>query len=86
MMAEGDRDVEELSFEAALEELEAIVAELEGGQVELDRMLDRFERAMALRKRCAALLSEAETKIQQLVDEEGATEPFSAGDSDADQA
>ncbi len=85
-MAEADIKVEDLGFEAALAELEAIVAELESGQVELDRMLERFERAMALRKHCASLLSEAETKIQQLVDEEGATEPFSLGDTDADQA
>jgi exonuclease VII small subunit len=39
---------------------------------------------------CAALLSDAETRIEQLVNEEGATEPFSvrpvAGDTDADQA
>lgn len=80
---------DELGFEAALEELEKIVEELEGGQVELERMLDRFERAMALRKHCAALLSDAETRIEQLVNEEGATEPFSvrhsAGDTDADQ-
>jgi len=85
-MTEENAKVEELGFEAALEELEGIVAELEGGQVELDRMLERFERAMALRRHCAALLSAAETKIQQLVDEEGTTEPFAAGDTDADQA
>ncbi|MFW6438272.1 MAG: exodeoxyribonuclease VII small subunit, partial [Armatimonadota bacterium] len=52
--------------------------------------LDRFERAMALRKHCAVLLSDAETRIEQLVNEGGDTEPFSArpnaGDTDADQA
>ncbi len=85
-MAEDSPKVEDLGFEAALEELEAIVAELESGEVELDRMLARFERAMALRRHCAALLEAAETKIQQLVDEEGTTESFSAGDIDADQA
>ena len=75
-MSESDRSIEELGFEEALEELE--------------QMLDRFERAMALRAHCAALLSDAETRIEQLVNEEGATEPFSmrpsAGDTDADQA
>lgn len=83
-MPEQERSIEELGFEDALEELEQIVEELEGGQVELERMLDRFERAMALRTHCAALLSEAETRIEQLVNEEGATEPLSAGDKDAD--
>jgi exodeoxyribonuclease VII small subunit len=89
-MADEQTDIEELGFEEALEELEQIVEELEGGQVELERMLGRFERAMALRAHCAALLSDAETRIEQLVNEEGATEPFSpstnAGDTDADQA
>jgi len=85
-MTDNDRSVDKLGFEEALDELEQIVEELEAGQVELERMLDRFERAMALRMHCAALLSDAETRIEQLVDEEGTTEPFSAGDIDADQA
>ena len=85
-MPEEESRIEELGFEEALDELERIVEELESGQVELERMLDRFERAMALRKHCGALLSEAETRIEQLVNEEGATEPFSAGDTDGDQA
>ncbi len=85
-MIDESAKVEDLGFEEALEELEAIVAELESGQVALDHMLERFERAMALRKHCAALLAAAEAKIEQLVDEEGATEPFSPGDTDADQA
>lgn len=85
-MTDNDAKIEDLGFEEALEELEQIVEELEGGQVELERMLDRFERAMALRKHCAALLSDAETRIEQLVSEEGDTEPFSAGDTNADQA
>jgi exodeoxyribonuclease VII small subunit len=88
-MADEQINPEELGFEEALEELEQIVEELEGGQVELERMLDRFERAMALRAHCAALLSDAETRIEQLVNDEGDTEPFSvrpsAGDIDADQ-
>jgi exodeoxyribonuclease VII small subunit len=88
-MSDADGPIEDLGFEEALEELEEIVEELESGQVDLERMLDRFERAMALREHCGALLSDAETRIEQLVDEEGATEPFSqrgsAGDNDADQ-
>lgn len=89
-MSDTEENVDDLGFEEALEELEQIVEELESGQVELERMLDRFERAMALRKRCGALLSDAETRIEQLVNEEGATEPFStqasSGDNDADKS
>lgn len=84
MTAEG-RDTEELGFEEALEELEQIVEQLESGEIDLEQMLERFERAMKLRRHCARLLAEAETKIEQLVDEEGGTEAFSAGDSDASE-
>ncbi|MFW5867109.1 MAG: exodeoxyribonuclease VII small subunit [Armatimonadota bacterium] len=73
-MSSDMKDVQKLSFEEALDELEKIVEELEGGQVELERMLDRFERAMALRAHCATLLSDAETRIEQLVNERGDTE------------
>ncbi len=86
-MSDSERKIDELCFEEALDELEQIVEELESGQVELEKMLDRFERAMALRAHCAELLSDAEARIEHLVDEEGATEPFSpresAGDNDA---
>lgn len=85
MMADEERPVEELGFEEALEELETIVEELESGQIELERMLQRFERAMQLRTHCARLLSDAETRIQQLVDEEGNTEPFELGEPDANE-
>ena len=39
---------EELSFGAALAELDQIVAELEGGQLELEESLERYERGVAL--------------------------------------
>ena len=84
-MTVDDRAVEELGFEEALEELERIVDELESGETDLEEMLGRFERAMQLREHCARLLAEAETKIEQLVDEQGGTVPFSTGDNDADQ-
>ena len=72
--------VDELSFEQALEELEAIVTQLEGGQVPLDDTLARFERAMALKERCASLLQNAEARISKLMDEQGNTEAFTAED------
>jgi len=74
--------VDELSFEQALEELEEIVQALEAGQVPLDETLERFERAMALKERCASLLQEAETRISKLMDEQGNTEPLETEDED----
>lgn len=84
-MSAEQRPVAEMDFEEALEELEQSVDQLESGEVDLEEMLAHFERAMELRQHCARLLSEAETRIEQLVDEQGSTDPFSSGDSDADK-
>ena len=75
-------DIDELSFEEALEELEGIVAQLEAGQVPLDETLTRFERAMGLKQRCASLLATAEARIGELVDEQGNTKAFTTEDDD----
>ncbi len=58
--------VEELSFEQAFEELEMIVADLESQEHTLADALQQFERGQALATRCAALLDQAELKIQQV--------------------
>ena len=79
-------EVEDLSFEQALEELEAVVGELESGELALDDMLGRFGRAMKLKEHCAALLEKAEASIRELVGEDGDTEPFAARDSDEEDA
>ena len=62
--------IEELTYEQALAELEAIVAALESEERTLDESLAQFERGQALSKHCAALLDKAELKITQLVGEE----------------
>ncbi len=66
------------SFEACLEELEKIVAELEGGDLPLERSLELFERGMGLSDTCRKQLEEAETRVEMLIRREGklAAEPF----------
>ncbi len=70
--------IQSLSFEAALKELEAIVAELDRGDVELEQSIARYERGEALRAHCEAKLKAAELKVEQIVqgkDGSTATEP-----------
>lgn len=68
----ADRPVEELSFEEALEELEAIVTRLESGQVPLDESIALYERGAALKKHCEARLRAAEEKVSRItLDENG---------------
>ncbi len=67
-----DTAVEELSFEQALAELEAVVGKLERGDVALDQSIALYERGAALKKRCEAKLREAEEKVHAIsLDAEG---------------
>jgi exodeoxyribonuclease VII small subunit len=55
------------SFETSLEQLEAIVDRLEQGDLELEDALRAFEAGVALTRRCAKQLSDAERRIEVLV-------------------
>ncbi len=59
-------DVEKLSFEDALEQLEELVGRLDAGDLPLAEAIDTFRLAMELRGHCAKLLDEAEASIDQL--------------------
>lgn len=64
--------VEALTFEAALAELEAIVASLEKGNVPLEESIAIYERGEALKKRCETLLRAAEARVDTITrDAEG---------------
>ena len=72
-MAETE-DISKLSFEAALAELERIVAELESGRAELERSIQVYERGAALKAHCEAKLKEAQLRVEKiLVGPAGAT-------------
>lgn len=72
----------EETFEEALAELEAVVADLEGGELGLGDSLKRYEEGVARLRRCHAQLDAAERRIELLsgVDADGnpLTEPFDA--------
>jgi len=69
--ARGEK-ASELSFESALSRLEAIVTELESGDLALERALAAFEEGVALSRRCATQLEDAERRIERLMDGAGA--------------
>ena len=62
--------VEQLSYEQALSELEAIILDLESDEHALEEALAIFERGQALAQHCSQLLEQAELKIQELSGEE----------------
>lgn len=59
-------DVSGLSFEQALGELEKIVNQLEGGEVELEKSIEIYERGEKLKAHCDALLKKAEARIEKI--------------------
>lgn len=65
------------TFEESLKKLEKIVEKLEDGNVNLDDSVKSFEEGVALVKECQKQLSEAEIKIQTLL-EDGNVEPTEA--------
>ncbi len=59
-------DISALSFEAAYDELEGIIARLESGDLSLDESVTLFERGRQLSSHCQALLDQAELRVSQL--------------------
>ncbi|MGO4172362.1 exodeoxyribonuclease VII small subunit [Bosea sp. TAF32] len=59
-------DVATLPFEAAMKELEGIVARLERGDVPLEESIAIYTRGEALKARCDALLKHAEARIERI--------------------
>ncbi len=65
-----DEARENLEFEAALAQLEEIVAELESGELTLDQAVAKFQAGMALKELCERKLTEAEAQIEEYVGED----------------
>jgi exodeoxyribonuclease VII small subunit len=55
------------SFEEAIERLQAIVEELEGGDLSLEDSIARYEEGMKLSRRLTQTLEEAEKRIERLM-------------------
>ena len=81
----SDLQVDELSFEAALVELDGVTQKLEDGGTSLEESLRLLERGQSLAAHCDALLEKAESTLEQLVltrDGELETRPLEWNDED----
>ncbi|MCE5173182.1 exodeoxyribonuclease VII small subunit [Paenibacillus profundus] len=79
-MAKSEVEImEELNFEAAIEKLELIVSQLEGGDAPLEQAIDLFQEGMRLSKFCSEKLQQVERKIEMLTEQNGELkrQPFS---------
>jgi len=63
------KQIEDLTFEAAFEELEQTVTKLESGGLTLEESLTVFERGRKLAAYCSQKLEEAELQVKQMTPE-----------------
>jgi exodeoxyribonuclease VII small subunit len=75
--------MDDLDFEAALGELEALVDQMEAGDLSLEASLAAFERGVKLTRHCQAALRQAELKVKQLT-EDNQLEAFDPDELDDD--
>ena len=57
------------SFEQKLERIDAIVKELEGGKVELDRAIELFKEGKVLARECEMILRGAQETVDKAMNE-----------------
>lgn len=63
------------NFEKSLESLEALVEEMESGDLSLDDALKSFEKGIKLTQECQQALDEAEQKVAILLGDDATAEP-----------
>ena len=71
-----------VKFEQAMARLEAIVGELENGDLPLDESLKIFEEGIRLSRNCLKVLEEAERKVEVLVQDKNGKKHLRAFTSD----
>jgi exodeoxyribonuclease VII small subunit len=73
-------------FEEAMERLEGLVNEMEGGSLGLEEMMARFEEGRKLILECTKKLNEVERRIEMLVTKGGETSavPFEGEPGEGD--
>ena len=60
-------DIDALSFEQALAELERIVGQLESGQAPLEESIALYEEGARLKAHCEARLKAAQLRVEKIV-------------------
>lgn len=73
-------------FEEALEKLEAIVHQMETGEMSMEESLKAFEEGIKLARYCTKKLDEADRRVDLLLRQEGelVTKPFAGGERESE--
>jgi exodeoxyribonuclease VII small subunit len=71
MMKHNDEiPIDQLTYEQAFSQLEAIVASLEGDELSLEAAMGLYERGQKLIQHCNGLLEQAELRLRQVSGED----------------
>lgn len=70
------KEKEEKTFEESLKELENLVKELESGEADLDKVIEKYSTAMKLAKLCGDKLTKATEEVNKILKENGTLENF----------
>ncbi|MCI7242099.1 MAG: exodeoxyribonuclease VII small subunit [Bacilli bacterium] len=68
--------MESKTFEDKIRELEAIIKELEEGEVNLDDAIEKYTKAMKLAKECSDKLNKATEKVNKILLDNGTLQDF----------
>lgn len=74
MAAVMPRKQKTADFETNLSELETLVTQMEQGDLSLEQSLQAFEQGIKLTRECQQTLSQAEQKVQVLIEQNGTVE------------
>ena len=72
------KSVEKLTFEEAMQEMQAIVATMRAGELTLEQSVKAYKRGKDLSARCQMLLNQAAEVVKKL--EDGSEEPLEESD------
>lgn len=74
-------EIENLSFEQAIEQLTQVVDKIETGQVPLAESLEQYEKGMAMIAHCRKILLDAEKRIEKIAE----SDDTDTADEDSDE-
>ena len=63
-----NEEVDKMSFEDSMKTLEDLVKQLESGELDLDKSLEVYERAVVHRDHCKKILDESDRKVQTIME------------------
>ncbi len=72
--------MENETFESALLKLEDIIRELESGEIDLEKSLDKYKEATSLVNFCSDKLKNAQETVNKILKEDGTFEDFNTNE------